>query len=396
MLVRPLPLGGATEWGIYREDLAIFATIRSIAPTSALVKCGHTRGLGARLRASLLSIAIALGSATPATALTPTPTPTATPTPGLKMYQGSLGLHFFGNDMTTGAMPPLDAYVFTALPMGAHCNPAVPGGTICSSATLQMGAPLTGSGSALVGGGSPANIMLSSSQLGRITYGSFPQQYASQIYRKTHANLANAKGDFKAGGGPGDFTFFATGGLAARVFEGKNQFGGVMRLLSGASSGGLGTNFKYTFLNSAYVGNFPTFGVTLVGAASSAGFPATGTVTGTVSRTTNPSFMSYVTALVMGWRWTTGRVNVYAVGDNLGDPTFFPEYLSRTGYDNRTSQGGGTIQLVTPHLIKWQGALRTGSIGVLRLEFVPEPTSGLALLAGAGLLVVFYRQRGRW
>jgi hypothetical protein len=237
--------------------------------------------------------------------------------------------------------------------------------------------------------------MLSASQLGRITSGSLPQQYGSQVYRKTYVNLANAKGSFESGAGPGDLSYLNVLGLGARIFAGKNQFGGVMRLLSGAPSGGLGTKARYTFAGSAYVYNFPTLGATLVGATSIGGYPATGTVTGTVTNTTSPSFISNPTGMVMGWPWTTGRVNVYAVGDYLANPTFFPEYLYRTGYDNRTSQGGGTIQLVTPHLINWQGPLQFGAIGVLRLEFVPEPSSGLALLAGAGLLGGLYRQRKR-
>ena len=360
------------------------ATIRSIAQTYALVKWGRTRVSGALLSASLLSIAIALGGAAPATA-----------TSGLKMYQGSLSLHFFGNDTTALSTPPFSAYVFVALPLGAHCNPYV-GGKTCTTATLQKGAPLTGSGSALVTGSSPASFMLSASQLGRIASGSLPQQYASQVYRKTYANLANGNGSFGSGEGPGSLSYLNVLGLGARIFAGKNQFGGVMRLLSGAPSGGLGTRARYNFTGPAYVYNFPTLGVTLVGATSNGGYPETGTVMGTVTNTTNPSFMATVTGMVMGWPWTTGRVNVYAVGDYLGNPTFFPEYLYRTGYDNRTSQGGGTIQLVTPHLINWQGSLQFGAIGVLRLEFVPEPSSGLALLAGAGLLRVLYRKRKRW
>ncbi len=99
--------------------------------------------------------------------------------------------------------------------------------------------------------------------------------------------------------------------------------------------------------------------------------------------------------MVRGWPWTTGEVRVYAYGDYLSDSSFFPEFLARSGYDNRTAQGGGTIQLVTPHLIDWAGPLQHGAIGVLRIEFIPEPSSGLALLAGAGLLGVLYRRRAR-
>jgi len=50
---------------------------------------------------------------------------------------------------------------------------------------------------------------------------------------------------------------------------------------------------------------------------------------------------------------------------------------------------------VTPHRIEAQGFPESGAIGVLRLKFVPEPSSGLVLLAGAGLVVVLYRRRAR-
>jgi len=105
---------------------------------------------------------------------------------------------------------------------------------------------------------------------------------------------------------------------------------------------------------------------------------------------------------VQAWPWTTGKVRVLAYGDyaNAAESLFyFPEILSRIGYDNRTSYGGGTVKLVTPHLTNWTSGSYSYSyaaIGVLRLEFIPEPSSGIALLAGAGLLGVLHWQRKRW
>jgi len=318
---------------------------------------------------------------------------------GVKMYQGNLSLHFFGNDTTTQPYPPYNAYVFTALPLGANCNPYRKGGTFCTPATLQVGAPLTGSGTATLGKGAPPRIGLPPSGLGRITSGSFFPKYG--IYTKTYANLVNAGGYFLPGGGPGAVTYTVTPsfpyfGVKIVPTPGKNQFGGVMRLLKGAPSGGLGSKVKYS---GGYTVNFPTLGVTRVGATSMGGYPQVGFVTGTVSHSTMTSVMDYPSGSVRGWPWTTGMVRVFAYGDKLAYPYYyFPEDLSRTGYDNRTSQGEGTIQLVTPHLIKWLPpslGMQWGAIAVLRLQFAPEPSSGLALLAGAGLLGVLYRRRAR-
>jgi len=69
-----------------------------------------------------------------------------------------------------------------------------------------------------------------------------------------------------------------------------------------------------------------------------------------------------------------------------------------------TAMGSGTIQLVSPHLVNWIGldcpsagcSLRsetTAGIAILRLQFVPEPSSGLLLIGGIGLLGVLYRWR---
>ena len=75
--------------------------------------------------------------------------------------------------------------------------------------------------------------------------------------------------------------------------------------------------------------------------------------------------------------------------------------LQRTGYDNRTPAGAGSIQLVSPALTRWQNVhsdYYTGSIATLKLQLVPEPEAWLMLVSGIGALTVLYRvngQRGR-
>jgi hypothetical protein len=75
-----------------------------------------------------------------------------------------------------------------------------------------------------------------------------------------------------------------------------------------------------------------------------------------------------------GLPWTTGMVSITATGGP------FPTLFKRTGYDNRTSKGLGTIQMVAPQLVRWEFPNReapwdrhTGAIGILRVKFVPEP-----------------------
>jgi hypothetical protein len=103
--------------------------------------------------------------------------------------------------------------------------------------------------------------------------------------------------------------------------------------------------------------------------------------------------MVYVDALP----WTTGLVVVSGVRGA------YPTIIVRSGYDNRTSMGSGTVQLVSPHLVNWIGldcpsagcsprSETTAGIAILRLQFVPEPSIWLMLISGVGLLGVLYRR----
>ena len=104
------------------------------------------------------------------------------------------------------------------------------------------------------------------------------------------------------------------------------------------------------------------------------------------------------TAAITAWGfpWTTGMVTITATDG------FFPTLFQRTGFDNRTSMGQGTVQLVAPQVAKWEFLDRdapldrhTGAIGILRIKFVPEPSGCLMLLAGAGFLAALYRSSRR-
>jgi len=315
------------------------------------------------------------------------------------LFQGSLIIHYFGNDSTTGMQK-----IFTARPLGAFCNPAISGGKTCDATqTLQVGAPLTGGGTASLLGASPVGIGLPGGALVRTTSGSLPLRYPAQTYIKTYANLANAIGYFWAGGGPGAYvrTFsppVAYAHTRVAITPGKNQFGGAMRLLAKIPSSGLGWRFRGELTyGSVYTGIYPTLGATLVGGTISslgAALPVSDTVTGT-----SCFFGCFPrSAFVIGWPWTTGTVSVEAYGDAVSaNPFNFSEKFRRSGYDNRTPKGAGTIQLVSPHFTLWKdSSLKQAEIAVLRLKFVPEPSRLLLLLSGLGTLFVLHRTMTRW
>ncbi len=287
------------------------------------------------------------------------------------MYSASLILHSFAND-ATGALQ--------ALPLGAYCNPAN-GGSTCLTETLHKGAPLTGVGKANISGSPPFDFSIMSRILRRRTDGSFPS-YPGISYTLTTAKLGNAFGVLSAGNGPGSFSFvpaLGAGLTGVAVVAGKNRFGGVMQLIgkfgtrtAGSTSGG-----------GKWYGSFSTWGVRVVGAK----YAKTRVISGSIMFTSPPVTYTSV-AVVTGFPWTTGQVSVVAAGGSS-----FPTSLVRSGYDNRTDQGGGTIQMVTPRLTHWAGGAHWGDIAILKVKFVPEPKAWLMLVAGLGLRGAMHRAR---
>jgi hypothetical protein len=298
-----------------------------------------------------------------------------------KLYSGSLVLHAFANDTTSGSTPPFATEVRQALPLGAHCNPAN-GGTLCSAGALHQGAPLTGTGSVMkLGTLPPLSFTVRRGDLQRAAFGSLPP-YPDILYTLTTADLQNRPGAFGAGAGPGSFSFvpsLGSGMTRAAAFAGANQFGGVMGLF-----GRFGThNAGRTLGGGIWRGHFSRWGLRVVGG----NYASMTYVSGYFTFTSAP--LSYRSrAVVTGFPWTTGWVSVSAAGGSG-----FPTRLVRSGYDNRTPGGVGTIQMVTPRLTHWAGGSHWGDIAVLRLRFVPEPGSWLLLAAGLGCLGMLCRCR---
>jgi hypothetical protein len=95
-------------------------------------------------------------------------------------------------------------------------------------------------------------------------------------------------------------------------------------------------------------------------------------------------------------QWTTGLVQLQGVATSF--PGTQSTTLSQSGFDARTGDGVGSLQLVTP--IRIQGspdAPDRGGFAVLELQFVPEPDRLLLLGSGAvslALLGARRRQQG--
>jgi hypothetical protein len=350
---------------------------------------------------------------------------------GVQMYTGELIVHMRGSDAAGN---------FIAVPLGAHCNTrayhahetatlrgfsvVIPkfGGQIpvidtntdsvpdvatgCAPASLQAGLPLTGGGAAATTGTTttsrtaknPRAFTLPKSNLSRMTSGAsflettwLPLPLGTPLlhWEIEYADLKNDAGGFSNGGGPGSFTVSHT--AKVRVTAGPNRFGGTMRLLGEYyTNRGLATISKSsgaTPWNLQYIG---------AGAET-----AMGKVTGgrqysaMISRKwLNLASYGYSarTATISAFPWTTGMVEVTASGGPQAT------ILKRTGYDNRTPGGEGTIQMVSPALTRWKHPFSdyyTGSIATLKLTFVPEPTALLMLVPGIGALAILKRVSDR-
>ena len=352
---------------------------------------------------------------------------------GVQMYSAELIVHMRGSDAAGN---------FIAVPFGAHCNirpyhahesamqgsftvvipkfggqlpvidtnsdslPDVAAG--CAPASLHAGLPLTGGGTLATTGNAsttrtpynPRGFTIPISGLSRVTSGaSFrptswaPVPFGSPLlqWEIEYADLRNDAGGFSDGAGPGSFTV-SHGATRVHVTEGKNRFGGTMRLL-----GEYRTN-RGIYIVSKSAGATP-WNLQHIGAGAST---MGGVVTAGLKYTTmivrpwlNLGSYGYTprTATISAFPWTTGAVEVTASGGPQATA------LKRTGYDNRTPGGAGNVQMVSPALTLWNhasiGDYYPGSIATIKLTFVPEPAVWLMLVSGIGALAILYRVNGK-
>jgi hypothetical protein len=379
---------------------------------------------------------------------------------GLQLYSGEMIVHMRGSDAAGNFVAiPFGAHCNTHPLRAQHTvmfsSPTIPAGPMtpytltipqfggqvpvidtnsdslpdvaagCGPTSLHAGLPLTGGGTLATTGNTtsrtvndPRGFSIPASDLSRMTSGaSFLQTILSGKasswlplpagnprfnFEIEYADLRNASGGFSNAGGPGSFTVAHGSKSSARVLvkAGKNQFGGTMRLM-----GQYHTNRGLETGVTTSVGATP-WNLQYIGAGAST---VNGVVTGGLTYTTMimrsyhyPGKFGYTprSGTISVFPWTTGMAEVTA---NSAPPNGAPQatILKRTGYDNRTPAGVGSIQLVSPVLARWKnpsGDYYTGSIATMKLNFVPEPKAWLMLAAGMGTLALLYRvnrQRGR-
>ncbi len=281
-----------------------------------------------------------------------------------------------------------------------------PNTTFCSGATsiVQKGSPVVGTFTAVTTvnqlgafsfGSAPATGSMGIRVTGQI--GEFAASYP-YIYSYTYATFYNARGVFGPNAGPGSFTVaYKTGGVTVAkitVKAGDNKFGGTMQML-----GALTTKACYYSNNGCWLGGSDwKYNVAGATAMTDAGVVTAGYVTIQTVMSYHTGIMQSSTFTGVGSRfpWTTGTVTVTAIGRGPHKTVHYEH-----GYDNRntaTPYGKGTIQMVTPLITKWLGGeteYETAGIGILRIKFIPEPQTWAMLLAGASLIAVGHRMRGR-
>ena len=371
---------------------------------------------------------------------------------GTRMYTGSLIIHSFGND-TTGGVKPYDTGFAVGIPLTGQCHkglngmgtfhaketltfvdpPGSPGVTVtftipdyggnvaeldtngdgipdvpfgCGPATIEAGDPLLGSGPVDTAGATgvmctpgpctnPRQITMPPWALRMQKSGASFEQYGVYKWEVHFADLHNDAGILSKGGGDGSFGPFVHNKKATKRSvqqkAGANKFGGVMRLL-----GSYGDNEGYYYAGGATTSVF--YYNWLFHYLGDGGQPGGPPITAGVYTT----YVAYGHTRVLGgtttstaqvevFKWTTGTVTVTAKGGT------FPTVLQRKGYDKRNAAGSGAVQLVSPMLTKWTGAgtSATAAIGIMKLNFAPEPSEWMLLSSGISMLGLLAWRRSR-
>ncbi len=336
----------------------------------------------------------------------------------LSQYGGGIALRPAKGKTATPRVPPLyrNPFFFTSAgqPKRTACHPTSTGYTTgtrtrfgADKGKVQLGNPIAGLWNAWTTD-SGGFAILPAPPVGQHRYGirttgqvgAFAAVYPYP-YGYTYATLRNDVGLFGPSLGPGSFSIqYAQGApyssvvAGVTVKQGKARFGGTMQML-----GALTTKVCY-WVQARGVGcslggadwRYDVIGASIT---SQSGEITAGYITSFHTNYYNTAIRSSIPFTLVGARfpWTTGSVTVMAIGRGPHKTVHYAR-----GYDNRTPTSGyGTIQLVSPLLTRWLGFVdyETGGIGVLRIQFIPEPHARATLIAGASLLCVGMRLRRR-
>jgi hypothetical protein len=262
----------------------------------------------------------------------------------------------------------------------------IPYGTALTEPGL---AGLPSGNSVSISGSGPAAFGLPAGQLSLTTsvFDTSPP-YATLDSRRTTFSGANGVGSFFGSGAPAATGFAPVSAFPVSQFGvsfsgAPNRFGGVMKLLG---------NFKWrgemASCTDCYFGTkipLSPIGGSFGGTAKATTYLGTSIYTPTI-----------VTATVWGFPWDTGSVGGVAAVAGTSSPTT----TSAAGTDLRTPSGLGTLQLVTPFLVRIKShppdcggcENRWYYAGTARAElhFIPEPAATALLLAGLAALAVIY------
>lgn len=343
---------------------------------------------------------------------------------GPRLYDGTLIIHTGGNDTITGTSTPFTTNRFIPIPLGQEClsgqaknketrdfvtyygapttfTKPTRGGNHCPEGINQFGHPLTGFGTIHTTGAasttrpteSPRGFTIIRGDISAVTSGASLPYAFPWLFSVHYLDLRNQRGEFCQGCGPGRYGGFHMD-LGARdddrasisVRAGANKFGGTLQLL-GTHYSSAGDHSGYD----TYVAKY-TWLFNYVGAAARM---SEGAITGPALGSANNTYACWnfgcvvqTTVRAKAMSWTTGTVSVAGLDGS------FTTRMARAGFDNRDANGYGEIQMVSPHLTRWifgPNSYHSASIGILRINFAPEPHEMLLLGAGLSLLLLLYR-----
>ena len=294
--------------------------------------------------------------------------------------------------------------ICVAAPVLARSDPALYTGSVqlrlwerqvpygASMSGVGLGNTPSGDVVSLAGKG-PAAFTLPLGQLSLMTslFDASPP-YSYLDFRSTRFSGVNDAANFFGGGGPGPTEFTPLSSIPASQFgvsfSGEpDRFGGVMKLLGRFDWRGDWNDENCSVGNCAYHTVIPL---------SAIGGPFGGTATATTYVGGSFSSPTLVTATVWGFPWDTGNVGAVAAVTGTASSTT----TSAIGADLRSVSGLGTLQLVSPFLVRVKsrppfcgGCVNQwfyGGTAHAELRFVPETRPTLLLAAGlAGLAVLF-------